>query len=67
MITVRKREVIKMKIYAVTYFDSVSYCSEYYGFYSTKEKAEQGMQVGQADEDMSYAEYWDVEEIILDK
>ena len=56
-----------MKIYAAVYFDSVSYCSEYYGFYSTKEKAEQGMQVGQADEDMSYAEDWDVKEIILDK
>ena len=58
---------IKMKIYAVVYFDSVSYCSEYYGFYSTKEKAEKGMQVGQEDEDLSYAEDWDVEEIILDK
>lgn len=56
-----------MKIYAVTYFDSVSYCSEYYGFYSTKEKAEQGMQVGRADEELSYAESWGIEEIILDK
>jgi hypothetical protein len=56
-----------MKIYAVVYFDSVSYCSEYYGFYSTKEKAEQGMQVGQADEEVSYAEDWCIKEIVLDK
>ena len=56
-----------MKIYAVVYFDDISYASEYYGFYSTKEKAEQAMQVGQADEDMSYAEGWKVKEIVLDK
>ena len=56
-----------MKIYAVTYFDSVSYCSDYYGFYSTKEKAEQAMAVAQAEEDLSFAESWDIEEIMLDK
>ena len=57
-----------MKIYAVVYFDSVSYCSAYYGFYSTQPKAEQAMQVGQADEDLAIcAEDWYVEEIILDK
>lgn len=57
-----------MKIYAVVYFDEVSYCSEYYGFYSTKEKAEQAMQVArQADEDLSYVEDWSIKEIILDK
>ena len=56
-----------MKIYAVIYFDSVSYCSEYYGFYSTEEKAEQYKQIGQADEDLSYAEDWQIKEIILDK
>lgn len=56
-----------MKIYAVVYFDEVSYNSEYYGFYSTKEKAEQGMRVGQADEDLSYVEDWSIKEITLDK
>ena len=57
-----------MKIYAVTYFDAVSYCSDYYGFYSTLQKAEQGMAKGQADEDCSsFAEDWEIQEIELDK
>ena len=57
-----------MKIYAVVYFDAVSYCSAYYGFYSTQEKAEQGMALGQADEDYSsFAEDWEIKEIMLDK
>lgn len=57
-----------MKVYAVIYFDAVSYCSAYYGFYSTQEKAEQAMACGQADEDYElFAEDWEIEEIMLDK
>ena len=56
-----------MKIYAVSYSDMVTYHSEYYGFYSTYEKAEQAIQIGQADEDYDFTEDWEVKEIELDK
>ena len=52
-----------MKIYAVVYFDEVSYCSAYYGFYSTKPKAEKGMAQGKAYEDLTYACDWKIKEI----
>jgi hypothetical protein len=46
----------------------VSYCSDYYGFYSTLQKAEQGMAKGQVDEDYSsFAEDWEIQEIELDE
>lgn len=57
-----------MKIYAVTYFDTVSYCLAYYGFYSTLQKAKRGKVRGKADEYCSsFAEDWQIKEIMLDK